>query len=140
MTYFQAYVLTRLDGLLDLFSTFEVISGIFLVLCGFFCFVSVIAESDWEGFKPGRKKAIYIAKCLIGCFIICSFLKALTPTTKEAAFIYIAPAIVNNQDIQKTIKKVPELSGLGLEYLGEVLRQEIKDAKKEVKESVEGKF
>ena len=63
-------------------------------------------------------------------------LKTLIPTTKEMAFIYIAPAIVNNKDVQKTIQKIPELSGLGLEYLTETLKGEINEVKGEVKEVV----
>ena len=41
------------------------------------------------------------------------------------AFIYIAPAIVNNKDIQETFKQMPELTNLGLEYLKETLKEKI---------------
>ena len=46
------------------------------------------------------------------------------------AFIYIAPAIVNNKDVQKTIQKIPEFSGLGLEYINELLKTKIDEIKK----------
>lgn len=119
MTYFQAYLLTRLDDLRDL--------GFFLIVgaLGHILLWKISEEKDAKPFAITAYIALFFG-------IIISI---ITPTTKQAAFIYIAPAIVNNQDIQKTIKKLPELSGLGLEYLSEVLKQEIKDNKKEAVES-----
>lgn len=135
MTYFEAYLLTRLDGL-----------GFLLFILGLLAVVMTIAKliifanyqdhcPDDEKQKCNHKSGRAIRRCF---FIIVALvlIGGLTPTTKQAAFIYIAPAIVNNQDIQKTIKKLPELSGLGLEYLGEILKEEIKETKKEVINSV----
>lgn len=124
MTYFQAYLLTRLDALQDLgvfLITFAGMGAILLTL------LWKISEEKWA--KPFAITAYVLL--FLGIIIGIG-----TPTTKEAAFIYIAPAIVNNQDVQKTIEKLPELSGLGLEYLSEILKQEIKDTKKEAVEAV----
>jgi len=124
MTYFQAYLLTRLDSFNAFFAGGVVLGVIILAVsaCSLF----------WEGGKYKKYQSMVV---LLGfCFImVFSLLRVLTPTTKEAAFIYIAPAIINNQDVQKAIKKLPEFSGLGLEYLSEVLKEEIKDAKQQIK-------
>ena len=120
MTYFQAYLLTRLDAFGNLFRA-GILIGILV------CFISLCISME----KCKWEKNLTLKGMLI--FALFALLKTLTPTTKEAAFIYIAPAIVNNQDVQKTIKKIPELSGLGLEYLGEVLKEK---AKEEIKQQI----
>lgn len=145
MTYFQAYLLTRLDAIQS-FITFLYITASFIIIAAVFMILISAMNLDsrftddrrlyWENIQ---KKSLTYIKISIILIVSCQGIKALIPTTKEAAFIYIAPAIVNNQDIQKTIKKIPELSGLGLEYLGEILKSEIKDIKKEISEQVEEK-
>ena len=138
MTYFQAYLLTRLDPFLALFSGLATIALIIIIIN----FIAQLIALAMRGESCGEpettknnllcKKVASYFKITVPLFIVILTIKSLIPTTKEAAFIYVAPAIVNNQDLQKTITKLPELSGLGLEYLGEILKQEIKDVKGEV--------
>ncbi len=137
MTYFDAYLLTRLDSFKELFEVF-VFSAILIVGINFITQLICVANHGFafskedEGVWTTRAKKVFsYFKFTIPFLVIVLIFKSLIPTTKEAAFIYIAPAIVNNQDVRKTIKKLPELSGLGLEYLGEILKQEIKDTKQE---------
>ena len=140
MTYFQAYLLTRLDSFQHLLGAIQVVAGILIfvnIVAQIICLVWIYEEEEEEEEEKNKasifcKKVSSYFKITIPLFIVILVIKSLIPTTKEAAFIYVAPAIVNNQDIQKTIKKLPELSGLGLEYLGEVLKEEIKEAKGEV--------
>lgn len=120
MTYFEAYLFTRLDSLLTL--------SFALIITG--TIMSALFTIIWKaGEEESAKPFTIVGYVLLTIGLI---INLITPTTKEAAFIYIAPAIVNNQDVQKTIKQLPELSGLGLEYLGEILKEEIKETKKEV--------
>lgn len=104
-----------------------------MIVIGAIGIVATIIFCDFMESTKKFKSNFIISLCIITLGMIG---KIFTPTIKEAAFIYIAPAIVNNQDIQKTIQKIPELSSLGLGYLGEIFKQEIKDAKGEVKEGV----
>tara|TARA_R110000868_G_scaffold85668_2_gene240819 strand:- start:591 stop:1007 length:417 start_codon:yes stop_codon:yes gene_type:complete len=129
MTYFQAYLLTRLDAFQHLFGTLEQAAILLIVVNGVAQIISLAIAMMAQ--EEEKKVASYF-KITIPLFIVILVIKSLIPTTKEAAFIYVAPAIVNNKNIQKTIKKLPELSGLGLEYLGEILKQEIKETKGEV--------
>lgn len=56
-------------------------------------------------------------------FIISSFLFMFIPSQKQAAFIIIAPAIVENEDLQDTLKNIPEIAKLGTEYIKEMLKK-----------------
>jgi len=143
MTHFQAYLLTRLDSLQYLFQQFASITMVLVVanlIAQVLFLVWCYTEADKSKVNLFRKKIASYFKITVPLAIATLVIHSLIPTTKEAAFIYIAPAIVNNQDIQKTINKLPELSGLGLEYLGEILKQEIKETKgemiNEVKKSI----
>lgn len=140
MTYFEAYILTRLDPLKSLFSSLSVGLGTLLLI---FCIafgiswlfnILEVLEERGDAIVKNLKKILLFF--IVPIFCVVSLVKNLIPTTKEMAFIYIAPAIVNNKDVQKTIQKIPELSGLGLEYLTETLKGEIKEVKSEVKEVV----
>jgi len=131
MTHFQAYLLTRLDSFQHLLQGLAGVAIILIVVNGIAQIISFLVADDTNDKSIFYKVASYW-KITVPLFIVILVIKSLIPTTKEAAFIYVAPAIVNNQDIQKTIKKLPELSGLGLEYLGEILKQEIKETKSEV--------
>lgn len=113
MTHFDAYLLTRLDSLNSFFALM-VVGGLF---GAFFAFLFDSDESD------------KVIKVLLIIFFFGIVGKTLTPSSKEAAFIYIAPAIVNNEDLQKTVKQLPELSNLGMEYLNGLLKKEIKEGK-----------
>ena len=137
MTHFQAYLLTRLDPFQDLFISIITITILLIIANIIVQIVCLVGTTDSYGdcekeWKDRSKKSFSYFKLTMPFLLTMLALKSLIPSTKEAAFIYIAPAIVNNQDIQKTIKKVPELSGLGLEYLGEILKQQIDETKGEV--------
>lgn len=140
MTYLEAYILTRLDPMKSLFSGASAgLMSLLIIFCIAFGLSWLINTLDGLGERGDAivknfKKIILFF--IVPIFCVVSLIKNLIPTTKEMAFIYIAPAIVNNKDVQKTIQKIPELSGLGLEYLTETLKGEIKEVKGEVKEII----
>lgn len=144
MTYLEAYILTRLDPLKSLFASLSIglttLLIIFCIVFGVSWIINTIVDFGEEGDIRGDTIVKNLKKILlfliVPIFCVVSLVKNLIPTTKEMAFIYIAPVIVNNKDVQKTIQKIPELSGLGLEYLTETLKGEIKEVKGEIKEVV----
>lgn len=140
MTYFEAYILTRLDPLKSLFSSASAgLMSLLIIFCiafAFFWIINILDGLDGRGDAIVKNLKKILLFFIVPIFCVVSLIKNLIPTTKEMAFIYIAPAIVNNKDVQKTIQKIPELSGLGLEYLTETLKGEIKEVKGEVKEIV----
>lgn len=140
MTYFEAYILTRLDPLKSLFSSLSVGLGtlllIFCIVFAFWWFFNTVEDLGGRADTIVKNLKKIILFFIVPIYLVVSLIKNLIPTTKEMAFIYIAPAIVNNKDVQKTIQKIPELSGLGLEYLTETLKGEINEVKGELKEVV----
>ena len=116
ITYFEAYLLTRLDAIGN--------AGVVIMFLGFFLGLGCFMHSQATRFQVNKILIYFVA---LPIFIIGGVIKVLTPTTKQMAFIYIAPAIVNNKDIQETFKQMPELTNLGLEYLKETLKEKIND-------------
>lgn len=123
MTYFQAYLLTRLDALGGFFTLMAVMGGVASLLI---CIGFAEAYNASEYFENYVKKWW---KFSIPIFFTGVLGVTVTPTTQQAAFIYIAPAMVNNKGVQESIKKIPELSNLGLQYLAETLKEEVENKK-----------
>lgn len=135
MTYFEAYILTRLDPLKSLFLSLSnkgigVLIIFFLIFFTFFLPTEsfIDQEKDQQAMIKKIKNIFFFL--IIPLYCLSFIIATLIPTSKEMAFIYIAPAIVNNKDVQKTIQKIPELSGLGLEYINELLKTKIEEVKK----------
>ena len=135
MTYFEAYILTRLDPLKSLFLSLSsknigVLIIFFLIFFTFFLPTEsfIDQEKDQQAMIKKIKNIFFLL--IIPLYCLSFIIATLIPTSKEMAFIYIAPAIVNNKDVQKTIQKIPELSGLGLEYINELLKTKIDEIKK----------
>lgn len=135
MTHFEAYLLTRLDSVTGFLNFLSVICVGFLFIAGISYIFQATDRSRFNSEKENehldniKSKSTHLIKYALPSLIVIVFLNSLIPNTKEAAFIYIAPKIVNNQDLQESLEKIPELSKLGLEYLSETLKKEIKENK-----------
>ena len=134
MTYFEAYILTRLDPLKSLFLSLSN-KGIGVLIIIFIIYFTMLLPVSLEDREEEQQRRIKKIKnifffLIIPVYCVSFVIATLIPTSKEMAFIYIAPAIVNNKDVQKTIQKIPELSGLGLEYINELLKTKIEEIKK----------
>ena len=129
MDYFMMYLLTQLDSLKSVLLFFSIISTI---VTGILLLVCAMAASDCYGdFKEafqGYTKTFKLKLCIVLFFVFC-FAEALLPSTKQAAFIYIAPKIIANGDVKDSIKTVPELTKLGTEYLKTMLKDKIEESK-----------
>ena len=135
MTYFEAYILTRLDPLKSLFLSLSnkgigVLIILFTIIFTIFLSFESLRYLEEEQKTTIRKIKNVFFFLIIPLYCLSFIIATLIPTSKEMAFIYIAPAIVNNTDVQKTIQKIPELSGLGLEYINELLKTKIEEVKK----------
>jgi len=135
MTYFEAYILTRLDPLKNLFLSLSskgigVLIILFAILFTSFLLIESPRDLEYDQQKTIKKIKNIFFFLIIPVYCLSFIIATLIPTSKEMAFIYIAPAIVNNKDVQKTIQKIPELSGLGFEYINELLKTKIEEIKK----------
>lgn len=78
-------------------------------------------EEKQELLKHYNVKGWYLV-CIIS-WLMATFL----PTTKQAAFIWIAPQIVENGAVKDAVKNIPELTKLGTDYLKELLKEKIEE-------------
>ena len=129
MEYFMIYLLTQLDSFKMSLLIFSIISA---VVTGIVLLVCAMAASDYYGdFKDAFQeytKTYRLKLCIVLFFVFC-FAEALLPSTKQAAFIYIAPRIIANGDVKDSIKAIPELAKLGTEYLKTMLKDKIEESK-----------
>ena len=128
MDYFMIYLLTQLDSFKKYLLTFGTISA---VVTGVILFVCVIIASD--SYNNAKEVFLeYIKMCrfklLVVLFCVFYSVAMLLPSTKQAAFIYIAPQIIANGDVKDSIKAIPELAKLGTEYLKTMLKDKIEES------------
>lgn len=109
-----AYLFTRLEDL-------KMISSMLAFVLTFPVTISTIMCFE-DGLKKELNKTI---KILYPAWLFFILLWAAIPTTKEAAFIWIAPQIVENGAVKETVKNIPELTRLGTEYLKNVLKEKV---------------
>lgn len=127
MNYLGMYLLAKLGSLGDLALTIGVASLFVSVLVFIGCFMSSVDFSgfDQEAFNKNAKIFKMKTWFLTGCISV--ILSHALPTTKQAAFIYIAPQIIENGAVKDTVKNIPELTKLGTDYLKELLKEKINE-------------
>ncbi len=127
MGYFGMYVLAKLDcwhnylmaaGIIGF-----VILGLGMLLIMMFC--DLAGGEFAERFEQYTK--FYKIKMWFSVISSALIISALLPTTKQAAFIYIAPQIIENGAVKDTVKNIPELTKLGTDYLKELLKDKINE-------------
>lgn len=120
MTYLGMYLMLLLDG----FNTAtSIVATACLIWAGIVYVITSTENCDTEVRNECIKELYADLSLKIG--IISMLLAVFVPTTKQAALIYIAPKIVNNE----VIENVPEITKLGTEYLKELLKEKTNDIK-----------
>lgn len=129
MNYLGMYILTKLDSWHSFTGSCCVVllvaSGIMLLGCAIVC--GELCGSFVENTKK-LSETIHV-KTVFVSGVVLLVLSQLLPTTKQAAFIYIAPQIVENGAVKDTVKNIPELTKLGTDYLKELLKEKVNDIK-----------
>lgn len=113
-----------LFAMLDDFS--RALDGFFI----FFLFLGLGLSFLHSAFASAEKdlpvvrvhKSLYVAMFIL-------LLNTLLPNTKQAAFIFIAPKIIENKDVQATVSNIPELTQLGTEFLKQKLKGALENGK-----------
>lgn len=104
------YWITRLDGLKDMLVGAAVMTMFGILALLFWVFTRAIDE-DKNLTTPVLRQAFFVLVPM--CFLL-SVVFILTPTTKEAAFIWLAPKIYNNETVGK---EAGEVYGLMKDWL-----------------------
>ena len=119
------YLLTKLSDIVLGCIIIGIVS-IFGCLIATVAYYSDITTYDTKEEKEKIVKHYHVKGLYFVCIIAWS-LAILLPTTKQAAFIWLAPQIVENGAVKDTVKNIPELSKLATEYLKELLKEKIND-------------
>ena len=127
MNYLGMYILTKLDSWHSFTGKYGIIM---LIIAVIMLIVSIIICDDrYDDFTESLKKLIkslHIKTVFISGIVLLAF-SQLLPTTKQAAFIWIAPQIIENGAVKDTVKNIPELTKLGTDYLKELLKDKINE-------------
>lgn len=113
-------------------------------ILAFFSFIAVVATSvirvanidediggiqhnAWHVTKETLRRRLYsnVNKVCITIFAIVLSLAILLPTSKGIAFIYVAPKLIENNNVKETFANIPELAKLGTDYLKELLKEKV---------------
>lgn len=96
-----------------------------------------IRHNCWQVKKSTLRRKLYatLNKICITIFAVTLSLAILLPTSKGIAFIYVAPKLIENDNVKETFANIPELAKLGTDYLKELLKSSMKDTDKTVGES-----
>lgn len=125
---FWYYLLVKLDDFLCLSAFLMILTGLIL---GIVCLLTAIETADGSSYYEKDLKVMKkIIKLVAPMFILSLMFTTLVPSTKQAAFIWIAPQIVENGAVKDTVKNIPELTKLGTEYLKELLKEKVDDVAK----------
>ena len=123
---FWFYLLAKLDDIVFSLNMFGYV-GLFIsgVLTVIFCAMSDFNTYNHEEFVLYFSRLFKSCrlKALIVCQVIALIIATLLPSTKQAAFIWVAPQIVENGAVKDTVKNIPELTKLGTEYLKQLLEE-----------------
>ena len=129
MNYLGMYILTKLDSWHSFTGCYGTVT---IIAAGIILIGSIVCCTDcYDDFTGNLKKLIkslHIKAMFISGIILLVF-SQLLPTTKQAAFIYIAPQIIENGAVKDTVKNIPELTKLGTDYLKELLKEKVNDIK-----------
>lgn len=127
---FWFYILAKLDDIVFSLNMFGYV-GLFIsgVLTVILCAMSDFNTYNHEDFVLYFSRLFKGCrlKTLMVCQVIALIIATLMPTTKQAAFIWIAPQIVENGAVKDTVKNIPELTKLGTEYLKELLKEKVNE-------------
>lgn len=134
MSYLGFYLLAKLN---DIVFVLNILSLIGFICCAVLLIpISIMADTDSSYCDPDRvfnKLFKQKLKDFMWCKIftisaVFLTIATLLPTTKQAAFIWIAPQIVENGAVKDTVKNIPELTKLGTDYLKELLKEKVNDS------------
>ena len=126
MTYLQAYLFTRLDNINCILALILLVSGT-IACMALWSYWDKSHDKYYRFDYAQHLKSKKILNISSKVFFIVLAIGFFIPSQKEAAFIYIAPKLINNVNFQETVKQIPELSNLGLQYLNDILKEKIKE-------------
>ena len=121
------YILARLDCWSEGSQNLGIIILVIAAMLSVFTLIVGGIELYQDNESVKRLAKVVKLKMLFIISAVLLGISALLPTTKQAAFIYIAPQIIENGAVKDTVKNIPELTKLGTDYLKELLKEKINE-------------
>lgn len=134
MSYLGFYILAKLSDIGCVLSIFSIIGFICCAIALFPMISLANTNSSYSDpdrffnklFKKYLKDFMWYKIFTVSAVFLT--IATLLPTTKQAAFIWIAPQIVENGAVKDTVNNIPELTKLGTDYLKELLKEKVNDS------------
>lgn len=89
-----------------------------------------IKRNYWSKTRTILRRKLYatINKVCIAILAVSLTFTILLPSSKGIAFIYVAPKLIENNNVKETFANIPELAKLGTDYLKELLKEKVNDS------------
>jgi hypothetical protein len=122
----QVYWITRMDYIQAGCCTLAIIFGSVALIC------FIVGGVQWcECMKDRFKSTLTLAVSMFTLGIVFLLGTVFTPNTKEAAAIYVIPAVANSHFVQETApREIKELYGIVKEYIREEFKPKPEEPKK----------
>lgn len=128
------YLLTIIDNLHGIMVAFSIVFGASLLCMTVINFVHIVDNLDdirrnrYLNFNENSIRRKFFSKLnkISGIlFAISLSLAVFLPSSKGIAFIYVAPKLIENNNVKETFANIPELAKLGTDYLKELLKEKV---------------
>ena len=128
------YLLTIIDNLHCITASFSIVFGLTLLAITVINFVHIVDNIDdiklnrYLNFNANsirRRFFTKLNKISAILFAISLSLAVFLPSSKGIAFIYVAPKLIENNNVKETFANIPELAKLGTDYLKELLKEKV---------------
>jgi len=120
MSGFDMYLIMKLDNIVGLLTGIGFLGGLFgMIPLG-------IAWACYHEDDVKLRVPILVTIAWLFC-LLCGLAGTLTPTTKEASVLYIAPKVINSEFVNEDLpEEAKELYGLAKQYLKDQVEKEQK--------------
>lgn len=134
------YLLTIVNNIRGIAMVFSIIFGVFLALITLSNIIDTYENIDdikrrrYLQFNENslrRKLYSRLNKISVILFAIFLSLAVFLPSPKGIAFIYVAPKLIENDNVKETFANIPELAKLGTDYLKELLKEKVNDRQRD---------
>jgi hypothetical protein len=105
MSYWTIYWITRLDTISEALGIFAVLTSLLFAVCTVLAIVIGGTEENDIAYFFRKAKRLWIFGAVVAAML--GLMCVLTPTTKEAAVIYLVPKMVNSE-AAKEVENLPK--------------------------------
>lgn len=134
------YLLTIIDNIHGIMVAFSIVFGVSLLVTTCVnishiedCINTISKNHHFRFDENSLRRKLYtkLNKISAILFAISLTLATFLPSSKGIAFIYVAPKLIENDNVKETFANIPELAKLGTDYLKELLKEKVNDRQRD---------